>query len=343
MSSVSEKVCLSPLLLRHKPGFTKDAVCDLLLKDGYSQLSRLVDSPDTDQEQLSNHLFHLFRSTNRMNDLLKALFKDVDATSLREEINSVRVFVLGRISRYGKGFLQVCIGPVLSRLKKAKKSRSVVWWAEEMWTLLQEHISTMNDPVKVICQVLYQKTESYQVVCGYFFLRFFNPYLLNAATKQDDAGVQKMAIEIAKLLQMVGNGNGDSDGDEGRFVREKMKQLPDLFSFICEPDLSGWRYTNSPFYSTIQDRKALDYFSHQLKLPTVKRKECHPLRLNRVQSEDKMSTVSPSSPRSPRSPPASPKPTVAKSNSTRILRLKLMQSMQSLQGSQRNLARMLHI
>lgn len=185
------------------------ALCNLILfqQKQAGTLSVMVDCCDSAAE-LAKHLLNVFQAADKLEPLLEQLFAQLTAQALREQVDTVVVHVLRRLSLQGEDFLRLVIEPVLQLKNKSVKKKVSLLWKQ-----LREQMDTLPAELKLVCQVLAKQPGSLQLVCGYFFLRFFNPFLVQYGDE---------AIQIAKLIQAISNGTGKT---------KRAKQIPSLFRF----------------------------------------------------------------------------------------------------------------
>lgn len=286
---------LSPLLSKkQRTVLNKSELCNILLANGHRELTKLMtgDVDNVDQEQLARHVMYLFRNERRMKDLLMAVFDGVTADSLREENGSLRVYIMACISRYGRVFLDRCLNGYLNKMKKVT-SKTVEQWTTDLITDIKNHITSLPDPVKLLCQVLYSKSLEYRCLCGYFFLRFLCPEMMTKVFKQDpkQGKKYKMVKEVGEMLMTIGNCSDDTSKATNPYIAAKAKDIPQLFTFTTAVDGSGWNYTSSPLVGSDSDRGVINYFSQYIKhiIPDpVSLKDKHVVGLCRVQSDDRL-------------------------------------------------------
>lgn len=185
------------------------ALCNLILfqQKQAGTLTVMVDCCDSPAE-LAKHLLNVFQAADKLQALLEQLFAQLTAQALREQVDTVVVHVLRRLSLHGEDFLRLIIEPVLQLKNKSVKKKVGLLWKQ-----LREQMDTLPAELKLVCQVLAQQPGSLQLVCGYFFLRFFNPFLVQYGEE---------AIQIAKQIQAISNGSGKT---------KRAKQIPSLFRF----------------------------------------------------------------------------------------------------------------
>ena len=274
-------------------------VCNRLIYE--NELERILTVVAEDEhKKLAEHLFYLFRNTDRMNDLLDKIFQPMTAKTLQQETNSIPVHLLNQISKsYGQDFLRVCIVPFVSKLKNAKVSLEVdpgklrkdnlkrnqkrlLKWVNTLWHMLMEHATTMPIPVRLICRILHEEdvilrkgsggsddVKSFALVGGYFFLRFFNPGLLQpgnlGSTIEITPRLHRNLMLIAKVFQCIANGGEVFKeyymGFAKEYVEERVRKLPDLFKFDDANTPRGiWKYTKSPIHNDARVTLSVKYF-----------------------------------------------------------------------------------